>query len=364
MDIFDTNVLIGVVPNLLTSQNWLLDKFFPGIKPADSEFVSIDVDIGKRRMSPFVSPLVEGKLVEQRTMQTNTFKPAYIKDKRAPDLRKPIRRQIGERIGGEMTGAERMMANLMFEMADQIDMLNRRLEWMAAQVLQAGSITVSGDGFPTQIINFGRDASLTVTLSGGATWDNVNTTATPAYDIEQWANQVLMLVGAVVTDIVFSPTAWQYFIQDPRVRDAVVLDTARFQMLTQGNRMTAQVQLGVEVKKGAIYKGWWGGYDLWIYNDWYLDDTGLNQYRMLPDGSIMMSGPDLMGTRAFGQILDPEFNYGPLPYAPKSWVEKDPAQRLILMQSSPLVIPERPNASFYANVTSVAGASASPSGVL
>lgn len=50
----------------------------------------------------FVSPLVEGKLVESRKYQTNTFKPAYIKDKRAPDLRKPIRRQIGERIGGNI----------------------------------------------------------------------------------------------------------------------------------------------------------------------------------------------------------------------------------------------------------------------
>src|SRR5579875_1809095 len=105
--VFDTNTLIGVVPNLKTAQNFLLDHFFPNVVMADSEEVSIDIDIGKRRMSPFVSPLVEGKLVEQRRFQTNTFKPAYIKDKRAPDLRKPVRRMIGERIGGELTGAQR-----------------------------------------------------------------------------------------------------------------------------------------------------------------------------------------------------------------------------------------------------------------
>jgi hypothetical protein len=58
----------------------------------------------------------------------------------------------------------------------------------------------------------------------------------------------------------------------------------------------------------------------------------------------------MMGTRAFGQILDPEFNYEALPYAPKTWVEKDPAQRLILMQSSPIVIPSRVNASLAASV--------------
>jgi hypothetical protein len=39
-----------------------------------------------------------------------------------------------------------------------------------------------------------------------------------------------------------------------------------------------------------------------------------------------------------------------MPYAPKTWVMEDPAQRLILMQSSPLVIPGRVNACFAATV--------------
>ncbi len=96
--IYDTNTLIAVVPNLKKSQNFLLDKFFPGMADPESEEISIDVDVGIRRMAPFVSPLVEGAFVEQRRYQTNTFKPAYIKDKRAPDLRKPVRRMIGGNI--------------------------------------------------------------------------------------------------------------------------------------------------------------------------------------------------------------------------------------------------------------------------
>src|SRR5579872_5560818 len=154
--IYDTNALIQVVPNLKRAQTFLLDKFFPNETRSDTEFVSIDVDIGKRRIAPFVSPLVEGKLVEQRRMQTNTFKPAYIKDKRAPDLRKPVRRMIGERIGGELSPEVREQMNLEFELNDQIDMLTRRMEWMAAQVLVTGTLTVSGEGFPTTVIDFGR----------------------------------------------------------------------------------------------------------------------------------------------------------------------------------------------------------------
>src|ERR1700722_17151854 len=175
--IYDTNTLIAVVPNLKRAQSFLLDKFFPNIVTSDSEFVAIDVDVGLRRMAPFVSPLVEGKLVEQRRIQTGLFKPAYIKDKRAPDLRKPVRRMIGERIGGDMTGAEREMANLEFEMTDQIDILTRRLEWMAANALATGTVTIAGDGFPTVVVDFGRDPTLTVAKSGGTQWTLANVLA-------------------------------------------------------------------------------------------------------------------------------------------------------------------------------------------
>jgi Mg-chelatase subunit ChlI len=55
-NIFDTSVLVQVVPNLKTSQNWLLDRFFPNVVTYETEEVAIDVDVGLRRMAPFVSP--------------------------------------------------------------------------------------------------------------------------------------------------------------------------------------------------------------------------------------------------------------------------------------------------------------------
>lgn len=342
--LYDTNTLVQVVPNLKVAQQFLLDKFFPNIVTADSEKVSIDIDIGKRRMSPFVSPLVEGKLVEQRRYQTNEFKPAYIKDKRAPDLRKPVRRMIGERIGGDLRGIEREMANLEAEMTDQIDILNRRLEWMAAQALLGGAVTISGEGFETVVVDFGRDAALTVALTGGQQWTPANVaagTATPTQNIEDWQHIILKKSGAKVTDIVFSTTAWTGFLADPLAKGAI-----QYPLLAQSGNV---INPGAQIEQGAVYKGKWGQYDLWVYNDWYVDDNNVEQ-PMIPDGDIILSGPNLMGTRAFGQIMDPAFNYEPMPYAPKTWVEQDPAQRLIMMQSSPIVIPSRVNACFSASV--------------
>jgi hypothetical protein len=348
--IYDTNVLVQVVPNLKRAQTFLLDKFFPNVITSDSEFVSIDVDIGKRRIAPFVSPLVEGKLVEQRRMQTNTFKPAYIKDKRAPDLRKPVRRMIGERIGGEMSGAEREMANLEAEMTDQVDILTRRLEWMAAQVLVNGTVTITGEGFPTVVVDFGRDAALTVAKSGTAQWTTANCVAgnaSPTSDIEAWQRAILKSSGATVTDIVFTTSAWEGFIADPLLKGAIY-----YPRLGESSNI---VNPGAQIARGAVYKGQWGQYSLWIYNDWYVDSgteggTANQEYPMMPDGSIVLAGADMMGTRAFGAILDPAFNYGALPFAPKTWVNQDPAQRYLMMQSSPIVIPSRVNAALAAQV--------------
>ncbi|MGO4379737.1 MULTISPECIES: major capsid protein [unclassified Duganella] len=342
--VFDTNTLIAVVPNLKRPQKFLLDRFFPNVEMSDSEYVSIDVDVGKRRMSPFVSPLVGGKLVESRRTQTNMFKPAYIKDKRAPDLRKPVRRAIGEQIGGSLTGAEREAANLELELTDQLDMLDRRLEWMAASALINGTVTITGEGFPTVVVDFGRDASLTVAKSGTGRWIKANIdagTASPTNDVSAWAQQMLKKSGAAPTDIVFSTSAWNGFKLDPALQGAIVYP----KLSDSGNAINPAAM----IKPGAQYQGRWGQYDLWVYNDWYVDDNNVEQ-PMIPDGALIMTGGELQGTRAFGQVLDPEHNYQALPYAPKTWVEKDPAQRLLLLQSSPIVIPARANACMSAQV--------------
>lgn len=339
---YNTNILIGLVPNLKKAQKWFLDRYFGATQDPDTEFVSIDVDVGLRRMAPFVSPLVEGKLVEQRRIQTNSFKPAYIKDKRAPDLRKPTRRMIGERIGGgEFTGAQREMANLVFEMEDQVDILDRRLEWMAIQALLTGTVVVVGEGFPAVTVDFGRDPTLSVALSGGDRWGQSG--VSPAASIEQWQRQILKKSGASVTDIVFTTGAWDLFIQDPLIKNII----AQPLWAPFGN----QANPGPQIKAGAVYKGKWGQFDLWLYNDWYIDPNTNIEMPMLPDNTLIMCGPELMGCRAFGQILDPTHNYAALPYAPKTWIKEDPAQRYLMMQSSPLPIPMRVNASFGATVT-------------
>jgi hypothetical protein len=345
---FTTATLIAVAPTLKRPSSFLLDRFFPGVQMADSEFVAIDIIIGKRRMAPFVSPLVEGKLVEQLGTDVKLFKPPYVKDKRAPDLRRPVMRQVGERIGGgQLKGAEREAANLNAEMTDQLQMLTRRMEWMAAQELQYGKVLVSGEGFPTSLVDFGRDESLTIALSGNHKWgvaanlDDDGRDPLPERTIDQAAQRMLRLSGAQGTDLVFTPSAWDAFKNGKNIYGAI-----NFPKLAESGNV---INPATQVAPGAVYKGRWGQFDLWLYNEWFVDDDNVER-SMLEDGVVLMAGADLMGVRAFGQIIDPQHSYEAMPFAPKTWLRDDPAQRMLMLQSSPLPIPTRVNASLAMTV--------------
>ncbi|MBR0649518.1 major capsid protein [Roseomonas terrae] len=336
---YDTATLVRVVRDLRgRSPGFLLSKFFPGIIEYDSEEVSIDVIVGKRRLAPFCSPLVQGKLVESRGFTTNSFKPPYIKDRRPLDPRRPLKRIAGEKLGGALSAAERELAIIEQELEDQMAMIDRRLEWMAASALATGTITVVGEGFPDTVINFSRPSGLTITLTSGDRWGEAG--VSPSANIETWATTVLQESGAAVTDIVFTPMAWNYFKADPAIEKAI-----DFQRAGDSN-----VNLGGGRVAGGQYKGHWGNYALWLYNDWYIDPVDGQEKPMLADGTVLLGSEDLEGERAFGAIIDPEFAYGALAYAPKSWIEKDPARRILLMQSAPLVIPKRVGAAAAAKV--------------
>lgn len=222
---------------------------------------------------------------------------------------------------------------------------------MAAQTLLNGSVIIRGEGYDPVTVDFGRDSALTVAKSGSAKWTPANIAAgnaSPTGDLEEWQRLILKKSGGKVTDYVFTTSAWKGFICDPVLKGAIYYP----QLASAGN----VINPGAQIERGAVYKGRWGDYDLWLYNDWYVEQgtegnaTVDKEYPMLPDGAVVAAGPNLMGTRAFGQIMDPEFNYAALPYAPKTWVNKDPAQRYILMQSAPITIPSRVNASLGATV--------------
>lgn len=341
MDIFSTQVLAKVVERLHTPPSFLLDTFFPNVQTSDKEEIFFDVTDSKPRISPFVSPLLPGKVVDGSGYQTKSFKPAYVKDKRRFDANIPYKRMAGEIIGGSLSPAQRYERALATHLKDQLDNLTRREEVMAAEILRTGKVIVSGDGYPAQTVDFGRDAELTKALSGSATWDS--SSVNPVDDLEDWAITLQDKSGVVAKTVVMDPQAWKIFRSNTTVQK--YLDIRR----GTNNTINIDPQIISESEK-ARYAGSIGDFAIWVYNDTYIDDKGVT-CKLLPEKTVLLgSRVGLEGTRCYGAIHDEKANWTANRYFTKSWLEEDPSVRWLLLQSAPLVVPYRPNASMCVTV--------------
>jgi hypothetical protein len=337
-DVFSTDVLTAVLQSLLGNPQFLLDRFFGITQAESSEQIHFDVIQGKRRISPFVSPLVEGQVVASQGFVTNTFTPAYIKDKRVFDMNRPLKRMPGEQIGGTMTPADRIRALIAFDMQDQLNMFRRRLEVMCGEVLATGKSTITGDKYPTQVVDFQRSATHTITAN--PLWS----AATPPIlnNLQDWAQICLEDTGVFPSDVIMTVDVWKIFRADAGVTNVLNV----FRKYTD----LPSVMPMAQVTEGGVQMGQLEGFNIWVYSGWYVDPGTGVEVPILPAGTVLMCSPALEGVQAFGAIRDEEIGLQPVPYYVKSWIQPDPAVRYVMLQSAPIMVPFRPNASFMAKV--------------
>lgn len=338
MDLFSTDTLLAIVRDLRTPALGLAARYFSSIVVDESEEIHFDVENKPRRISPFVSPLVAGKVVKSRGYNTSTFKPAYIKDKRIFTPNRALKRVMGETIGGgDYTPQQRMEILVAQDLQDQLEMLERRLEWMAAKVLYDGKVTISGDDYPEVVVDFGRHEDLTGAKASGAYWsvDGVD----PLDDLEDWSATMLQRSGVAGTDVIMTPDVWKVF----RKKDSVKahLDRVRGDSTLKPDAMQ---------REGLVFMGAVGGFNIWVYVGWTINPKTAAEEATLPTGTVLMvSGTNVEGVRHFGAILDHD-SLQAEPYFPKSWLEHDPSIRYLLMQSAPLLVPYRVNATLRRKV--------------
>jgi len=336
MDLYSTNYLTGVVNSLQAPPSFLFDKYFTTEQTETSEEIHFDTESDVMGLAPFVSPVVEGKVMSNQGFTTSTFKPAYIKPKNVVDPGMALKRQKGEAIGGAYTPQQRLQMIVAATLANHRKLVARRLEWMAAKVLTTGKVTISGDQYQTREVDFKRLASHTFTAS--TLWSV--STANPLDDLQTWRDLILADSGSVAVDVVMEVGAWKAFRSNANV-------VKRLELQRRLGELPSLNQNAISGVGGALM-GQVDGFNIWAYAGSYKDDSGAVQ-KMLPNGTVLMVG-ELGGVRAFGAIQDEEAGIQAIPYFSKSWVQPDPSRRFIMTQSAPLLVPYRTNASACATV--------------
>jgi hypothetical protein len=88
----------------------------------------------------------------------------------------------------------------------------------------------------------------------------------------------------------------------------------------------------------------------WSYNDVYVDPADNTDKSLMPSGEVLLiDRNNVEGVRCYAAIQDIEAlesgEQAATRYFPKTWVEKNPSVRWMLLQSAPLMVPFRVNAT-------------------
>lgn len=347
---FDTFTLLEV---LYAPQNqpemtafWL--KWFDQTVNSDTQDIRFDSeDLNEYRLAPFVAPNVQGRVMRSKGFNVKSFRPAYVKPKHTVDPSRAIPRRAGERPGGTLSLAQRYDAIVADNLRRERLMIENRWDWMACRAIVDSSVTVVGEDYPAQQVDFGRDPSLTIVAAGPSAWDQ--STATIMRDIQTARTESFRISKAPVSTLIFGLDAWNAFT-DPMHTDVQrLLDALRRGSTSDFN--IAGVQEGAPFEFQGYIAGFQGAgrLALWTYNNLYEDASGL-LVPYMDQGSVIGIGGATKGLQCFGAIMDKRAGLQALSMFPKQWDEEDPSVSYTMTQSAPLMVPLRPNNSFKLKV--------------
>lgn len=332
INLYDPRTMMAAIEQMPPVRTFFRDTFFTNEQTFPTDAVDVDYYKGKRRVAPFVHQKIGGKTVENIGYSTKSYKPQLVapdKITAADDLAK---RMAGEPLYGGMTPAQRAAQQIGRDLAELNEMIARREEVMAAQVMEEGKITVKGEGLDEEI-DFSFDNETTI----GVKWDA--SASTPIADLEDEVRDIRK-DGFVNPNIcVMAKDAADAFLAHEDVQN--ILDNRRIDLGTIDPSV---------LPNGITYLGRLNklGLDIYQYDEWYLDDWTTpgtaTEKPMWPDKKVLIASTQAMFSRMYAAvtIIDEDtqqFVTVEASRVPDSWIAKKPARRFIQVQAKPLMVP-------------------------
>jgi len=293
---YETKTMLAPFDEGPLVHTFLRDTFFGAREYAQTPVIEFDFRRGRRKMAPFVAPLVGGKLMERQGFETRFFRApriAPVRALRVPDLES---RMMGETIYSARSPADRAAELLADDAVFCDEAISRREEWMCRNVLVNGKITVTADTGYQMVIDY------TESSAGAANnhdvpavkWD-VASGSDPLADLETARLNTIKASGISPNVALMGVNAAKVFIRNPQV--AALLDKQRYTIAT----VEPIIQDEAVVRIGRV-----PGLELYEYVEYFEDDAG-TIFPMLPDNFVMLlstNTPNKVVYGAFTQLED------------------------------------------------------------
>lgn len=341
ISMFDTRTILKALEQQPKPKTFLRDMFFSG-DPEYSDTAKVDIDIvkGRKIMAPFVSPVLEGKVLADQGFTTKTFEAPLLKPKKKTTAEDILKRLPGEPLYSGMSPDERAGIKLGKDLAELNDSIDRRIEWMCAQALFEGKIAVAGEGVNYEI-DFGVPSEV---LTGSALWDADG--SNPIDTLRSIFGSVVKASGVNPDTVILAEDVVPYFINHSAVQS----------LLDKRLINTGQIDPR-QLPNGATYLGYINelGMNIYSYLDWYLDEAG-DEQPMVPAKKILVGSTRAQTTMNYGAVTIKDDNGEMATYmidkVPHSWVSDDPVVRWVQLLSRPLPVPTQVDAFYVAQVIS------------
>lgn len=339
ISIFERRAMAEALKQFKEPKTFLLSTFFNRVKEFDTKEVDIDTFDGKRRKASYVKRKGGSVQVEAQGFETNKFEPPFIQQETVTEAEEQFNRLIGNPAYSDreaaMTAAEQMAMDL--KVLD--DMITRAEEFQASQAIFESLVEVKDIDDKKLRADIVFDRLGTHDDTPGTLWDN---NGDPLADIRRWRRLIVQDAGVAATDIILGETALDAFLDNANVKE--FLDSRRGNLVEIEQRA---IELGVNFY-GMIE----GGIRIWSYDEWYYDEATTTEIPMVPPTKVA-----LLSNRAdlrvhYGAVKDMDGVLRRGKRMADTWVPRRDKNRIVQVQSAPLVIPVQNNSIVIGTVTS------------
>ena len=320
----------GIIASSEKFSPFLTNLFCPQEFSFDTEKVMFDKIFEDNTATPYVSPMVAGKVNRKEGYLTREFSVPYVKDLDQVTPEDGVKRIAGEAITGTLSPTQRIAAARAKMVVRHKRRLSVRIEEQVSQLIQGGKILCEGEGHPSVEVDFGMSAENDITVTGGARWSLLDPDTDDGQqildDLEDWASAS----NTGVTRATFEKSVWKHIIKFKAVRE--LRDTQ-----VRGEKSTFSTA-PVTNNEHVQFKGTLGTLECWTYTGFYTkvdEDGNKTNVPFLDTGRLVLSGGRPNGAVAFGAIKDMH-QLSAVKQFSKNYISENPSAENILSQSSPL----------------------------
>lgn len=344
VSIYSPRTMGKVIQKVPPVRTFFRSTFFANEETFVTKDVDVDFKKGSRKIAPFVSRVVGGKIVPNTGYETKTYTPPLVAPEKLTTIDDLLKRQPGESLVSGRTPAERAVLKMRNDFVELDEQISRREELMCAQTIFTGTIPVIGEGV-NEVIQFGFSNKETITTADKK-WSSPK--SDPIADLRRWHEQVQKTGFLNCNVCVMGKEVLEAFLNHEKVQK--VLDTKRMELAVIAPR---------QLPNGVTYVGTIMelGLDIYKYNEWYLDDwtnpEKPEEKPLVPENSLALLSTNANYSMYYGAITlikEPDGNFVTVEgkRVPDTWTKRKPARRFLNLSSAPLCVPHDVDSWFVA----------------